>query len=102
MPEAKLAREAQMCYSLIALPSDYDCWRQHDAAKDKQTLLQEIIGNLQKASQACLTLIEAVLTADTTLGNEECPCRKSLELAVWTNPDCIDAERKGELAVLFA
>ncbi len=43
MPEAKLAREAQMCYALVALASDYDCWREHDAAMDKQGLLAEII-----------------------------------------------------------
>ncbi|MHC4736920.1 MAG: MTAP family purine nucleoside phosphorylase [Planctomycetota bacterium] len=37
MPEAKLAREAQICYALIALASDYDCWRPHKAGGDKQT-----------------------------------------------------------------
>ena len=47
MPEAKLAREAQMCYALVALASDYDCWRPHDKAKGKQTLLQEILAQPQ-------------------------------------------------------
>lgn len=42
MPEARLAREAQMCYSLIALVSDYDCWKPHAPGTDKKVLLQEI------------------------------------------------------------
>jgi 5'-methylthioadenosine phosphorylase len=101
MPEAKLAREAQMCYALVALASDYDCWRPHDPAKGKQTLLQEIISNLQAATQNCLELVEALLSRDEALACESCACRKSLELAVWTDPKQIDPVRKKELAVLF-
>ena len=101
MPEAKLAREAQMCYGLVALVSDYDCWRPHDTDVDKQTLLQEIIGNLNKATDNAIELIEKVLESDGVLCDETCPCRKSLELAVWTNPDSIDPAVKTELAPLF-
>jgi 5'-methylthioadenosine phosphorylase len=101
MPEAKLAREAQMCYALVALASDYDCWRPHDPAKGKQTLLQEIIGNLQAATNNCLALIKALLAGDEALVGEQCECRKSLELAVWSDPKHIDAGRKQKLAVLF-
>jgi len=100
MPEAKLAREAQMCYALVALASDYDCWRPHEA-KGKQTLLQEIISNLNKATANCLALIDAVLAGDEPLVSEACPCRKSLEMAVWTAPETIDSDRKEKLAVLF-
>lgn len=101
MPEAKLAREAQMCYSLIALVSDYDCWRPHDAAGDKQTLLQEIIGNLQTATANCLKLIQAVLETDGGLLYDQCSCRKSLDLAVWTNQSKIKPADKKRLKVLF-
>ncbi len=101
MPEAKLAREAQMCYALAALVSDYDCWKPADSAKDKQTLLEEIIGNLKKATDNCLALIEAVLKSDADLTVEDCPCRKSLSLAVWTQSDKIDANVKEDLKILF-
>jgi 5'-methylthioadenosine phosphorylase len=101
MPEAKLAREAQMCYALVALASDYDCWKPHDASKGKQTLLQEIISNLQAATRNCLDLIEALLATDDALTCDDCACRQSLELAVWTDPKQIDPVRKTELAVLF-
>ncbi len=101
MPEAKLAREAQMCYALVALASDYDCWKPHEANKGKQTLLQEILSNLQKATANCMALIDAVLAGDELLVSEDCPCRKSLELAVWTSQDQIDRDQKKKLAVLF-
>ncbi|MBN2592750.1 MAG: S-methyl-5'-thioadenosine phosphorylase, partial [Sedimentisphaerales bacterium] len=89
MPEAKLAREAQICYALIALASDYDCWKPHEGGKNKQTLIKEIIGNLQMATNNCLELIEAVLSSEHKLLGEDCHCRKSLDLAVWTNQSLI-------------
>ncbi len=101
MPEAKLAREAQMCYALVALASDYDCWRPHEANKDKQTLLHEIIGNLQEATGNAVKLIEKVLAKSDGLLNAGCHCRSSLELAVWTNQGQISAEDKEKLSVLF-
>ena len=101
MPEAKLAREAQICYALIALPSDYDCWRPQRKDRDKQTLLKEIIGNLQTAVDNCLKLIKAVLQSDRNLVCEDCTCRKSLELAVWTNQEQINAVDKERLKILF-
>ena len=101
MPEAKLAREAQICYALVALASDYDCWKPHGGGKDKQTLLKEIIGNLQAATNNCLELIETVLSSEHKLIGEDCHCRKSLDLAVWSDPGRIKADDKEKLKVLF-
>jgi len=101
MPEAKLAREAQICYGLVALASDYDCWRPQEETKDKQTLLREITGNLQMATENCLKLIEAVLESDGGLASNDCYCRKSLELAVWTDQSRIEESDKERLKVLF-
>ena len=101
LPEAKLAREAQLCYCLIALVSDYDCWRPHHPHEGKQALLEEIIGHLQKATDHCIELIEAVLASKRVLVNEECHCRSSLSLAVWTAPDVLDPVKKQTLAPLF-
>jgi len=100
MPEAKLAREAQICYTLIALVSDYDCWRPHKS-KDKQELLREIIGNMQRASDNCLRMIEKVLESRENLALEECDCRRSLGLAVWTDKKEISAGERRKVAVLF-
>ena len=101
MPEARLAREAQMCYGLIALASDYDCWRPHDTSKGKHALLQEIFGNLESATQHCIALIEAVLKSSEALVREDCACRKSLELAVWTQNPSGDPRQQAQLAPLF-
>ena len=101
MPEAKLAREAQICYAMIALASDYDCWKPHEGGRDKQTLLKEIIGNLQAATNNCLELIKAILSSEYELIGEDCHCRKSLDLAVWTDPNRIEPADKEKLKVLF-
>jgi len=100
MPEAKLAREAQLCYSLVAITSDYDCWRPHEGSEGR-ALLAEIIGNIKTATANCLKLLEAALERRTGITHDGCPCRKSLDLAVWTEPDRIDAKRKKEMKVLF-
>lgn len=101
MPEAKLAREAQMCYAMVALASDYDCWREHEAGKDKQTLLKEIISNLNAATDNAIKLIEAVIQNSHKVCSEDCHCRKSLDLAVWTAPEKISATQKKNLGILF-
>jgi len=101
MPEARLAREAQMCYALVALASDYDCWRPHDKAAGKQTLLEEILANMKTATDNCLALLQALLASDEVMVDPGCPCRKSLELPVWTDPARLDPKRRRELAVLF-
>jgi len=100
MPEAKLAREAQMCFALVAMASDYDCWREHEAGKDKQELLAEIIGNLKEATNNAIALIKATLESDVLLCSDDCTCRKSLEMAVWTNPQQITAEGNEMISVL--
>ena len=101
MPEAKLAREAQICYALVALASDYDCWRPQKGEKDKQALAKEITANLQTATNNCLELIKAVLQSGSELVSEDCVCRKSLDLAVWTDQSRINAADKEKLKVLF-
>ncbi|MHC4496516.1 MAG: S-methyl-5'-thioadenosine phosphorylase, partial [Planctomycetota bacterium] len=76
-------------------------WRPHEDGKDKQTLLKEIIGNLQAATNNCLELIKAVLSSEHELVGENCHCRKSLDLAVWTDQSRIDKANKEKLKVLF-
>jgi 5'-methylthioadenosine phosphorylase len=101
MPEAKLAREAQICYALIALASDYDCWKPHKPGASKQVLLEEIIGNLTEATNNAIELIKSVLQSQGRLCDDNCDCRKSLELAVWSKPESINEENKKKLSVLF-
>ncbi|MFQ5500775.1 MAG: S-methyl-5'-thioadenosine phosphorylase [Phycisphaerae bacterium] len=102
MPEAKLAREAQICYALIGLPTDYDCWRPHDAAADKGALLKEIIGNVEHATARSVRLIEAALRAMAESEPRGCGCREALRLAVWTRPEHITPEVRRRLGILLS
>ncbi len=100
MPEAKLAREAQMCFVLVAMASDYDCWRPVQEHKDKQQLLAEIIGNLSVATTNAISLIKSTLESDVVLCSDDCQCRKSLELALWTKPEIISPKFNEMLDIL--
>ena len=90
MPEAKLAREAEICYALIAMPTDYDCWRPHDPGKDRETLLGAIIGNLYAATANAIELLRLVLPRLAERVDQPCPCRESLALAIWSKKSMVD------------
>lgn len=85
MPEAKLAREAEMCYAMVALPTDYDSWRPRKENEDKTALLEEIISNMRKASGSAIALLEIVIQRLGESGLSHCACHDSLELALWTD-----------------
>ena len=90
MPEAKLAREAEMSYALIALVTDYDCWRPHQGT-DRQALLAEIMDNLKSATQNSVELIRSVVAALGQRPIEDCEAFRTLELAVWTDKSVVPA-----------
>lgn len=85
MPEAKLAREAELCYALLALPTDYDCWRPHEPGKTKQALLSEIIGNLNAATANAIELLRLAVPKIGARMQESCLCRDALALAIWSD-----------------
>jgi 5'-methylthioadenosine phosphorylase len=100
MPEAKLAREAEMCYALVAIPTDYDCWRSHDPARGQDELLREILGNLRRATDNAIALIhEALKRMDEADG--QCRCRSALELAIWSDKGRIDPATRARLDLLI-
>ncbi|HEY2844548.1 MAG TPA: MTAP family purine nucleoside phosphorylase [Bryobacteraceae bacterium] len=103
MPEAKLAREAEMSYALVALITDYDCWRPHPGAgQSKQALLAEIIGNMQAATDNALALVRAAVPEVWARRNEEFPAHRALELAIWTDKSLIPAATKKRLELLWS
>ncbi len=85
MPEAKLAREAELCYALVALPTDYDCWREPDKSTGPDELLREIIGNLKRGSEAAMALIREAIKRIAASPNEACACHDALKLAMWSD-----------------
>jgi len=91
-PEARLAREASMCCALVALSTDYDCWRPHPAGTTKAALVAEIMSHLHTATTHAVALLRAVLedAAKDPLG--DCACQRALELGIWTRPEKIRPE----------
>ncbi|MBL4700213.1 MAG: S-methyl-5'-thioadenosine phosphorylase [Phycisphaeraceae bacterium] len=101
MPEAKLAREAELAYALIGLPTDYDCWREHDPNVTQMDLLSEIIGNLKKASDAGIALIKAALEDVSLLLKTPSPAHDALKLGIWSNKEHLDPAQVQRLKVLW-
>lgn len=101
MPEAKLAREAEIAYALVALPTDYDCWRPHPAGVTTQELLAEIIGNLEEATSRSVALIRMALGDVEPLRAEPSPAHDALRLAIWSDKESIDPSEVERLRVLW-
>ena len=101
MPEAKLAREAEMCYGLVALPTDYDCWRPHPPGADQRELLKEIIGNLEAATARSIALIQAALRLAVDRLPDACACRRALDLAVWTQAEFVSPLDRARLGPIL-
>lgn len=101
MPEAKLAREAELCYALVALPTDYDCWRPHPSYVDQQKLIEEILGNVKAATQNALELIRRAIPGLGQLADKPpCTCQSALALGIWSDKARIPADVRERLKVL--
>jgi 5'-methylthioadenosine phosphorylase len=107
MPEAKLAREAEIPYALIALVTDYDCWKASGSAEhapaDAAGLLTEILSNLKTASSRGIDLMRRALkriAADPSI-LAACPAQKALQLAIWSDRSKIDESEKRRLWPLW-
>jgi 5'-methylthioadenosine phosphorylase len=94
LQEAKLAREAEICYVTIAMVTDYDCWHpDHDAVT-----VDEIIAVLNKnASNACKLIAAAVAAMPE---QRDCKCAKALAHALITDRKMIPAETRAKLELL--
>ena len=92
LPEAKLAREAEICYATMAWVTDYDCWRQGG----ETVSVEMIIGNLLKNVAASKDLLRNLIPRLN--GPRECPCATALKDAIITPQDRVPAELKRKLA----
>jgi 5'-methylthioadenosine phosphorylase len=94
LQEAKLAREAEICYATMAMVTDYDCWREgHDDVTVEQivAVLNQNAANAAKVVRAAV----AAMPAERT-----CACASALQYAILTNPAAIPAEAKERLDLL--
>ena len=89
MPEAKLAREAEMCYATVAMVTDYDCWHPAHDAVTVDMIVGVLLANAEKA-KALITSVVPLLSVQT----EPCGqgCQRSLDHALITAPERRDPE----------
>jgi 5'-methylthioadenosine phosphorylase len=102
MPEAKLAREAELCYALVALPTDYDCWRPHPAHVDQNRLIEEILGNVKVATENAIELLRRAVANVVTAAEKPCACQSALALAIWSDRSRLAPAVRERLAPLLA
>ena len=89
MPEAKLAREAEMCYATVAMVTDYDCWHPHH---DDVTVEQIIKVLLENAGKAKNLVRHAVPMIAGDGADVDCSCRTALQHAIVTQPEFRDVD----------
>jgi 5'-methylthioadenosine phosphorylase len=94
LQEAKLAREAEICYATIALVTDYDCWHPDHDSVTVDLIVANLTQNAKTAQQIIAGAVELLPYART------CECASALKYALITRPDAVPARTREELAPL--
>lgn len=94
MPEARLAREAELCYATMAMVTDYDVWHETEAAVHVDLVVQYLRQNTVAAQKIILQLIRNGLPERT------CACGDALAGAIVTPPDAISSEARNTVGIV--
>lgn len=95
LQEAKLAREAEICYSTLAMATDYDCWHVGEEA----VTLEMIIGNLNKNAETAKRILKTAIPKIEQ--KRSCACATAVQNAIVTHKDLIPENTKKKLDILF-
>lgn len=95
-PEAFLAREAEMCYAVMAHITDYDVWHETEEPVNVEMLLSTLAANAQLAQQAIRILVPRLAAAERA-----CECGSTLSTALITQPDLVPESLKRDLAPII-
>ncbi len=95
LQEAKLAREAEICYVTFAMVTDYDCWHPEHAA----VTVDQVIEYLNRNSATAKAVLRATLRRLPQ--GRDCECARALRHALFTAPELVPAENKRELAPII-
>ena len=95
LPEAKLAREAEMCYGMLAMGTDYDCWHE----EEEDVTIDQVLA-VMKANGALATRIVAEVAARLP-AESDCACLSAAQFAIVTDRDAIPPQAKERLRVLY-
>jgi|HubBroStandDraft_1064217.scaffolds.fasta_scaffold25606_3 5'-methylthioadenosine phosphorylase len=95
LQEAKLAREAEICYSTVAMVTDYDCWREgHNSVT-----IEEILSVLHQNAENAAKVVKAAVA--TMQRERSCACATAARYAVLTQPDAIPESTRERVKLLF-
>jgi 5'-methylthioadenosine phosphorylase len=95
LPEAKLAREAELCYATLALVTDYDCWHESEETVTVEVILATLQKNVELAKR--VLRVSLVAANDT----QSCRCQQALQHAIVTAPPAIPAAKRRQLGLLI-
>jgi len=95
LQEARLAREAEMCYATVAMATDYDCW--HDGHED--VTVEAVLAIMRQNVGHAKGLVQAA--ARRVRPERECGCKDALRYAIMTDPRSIPAEARDRLGLLI-
>lgn len=95
IPEARLAREAEICYGTIALATDYDCWHEGHDDVSVDAVVAIIKQNVAMARQIIRESVRSIVS------QRSCACDEALRFAVMTSPDAIPAATRTKLGLLL-
>jgi 5'-methylthioadenosine phosphorylase len=91
LPEAKLAREAEMCYAMVCMSTDYDCWKDDEEDVSVEMLIANLNANSNNAKKLVKNMISKIDT------DEKCSCNEATKFAIFTQPDAQKPETKEKL-----
>ena len=95
LQEAKLAREAEICYTTMALVTDYDCWHPDHDSVTVELIIQNLMQNAKTAQQVVAAAVDAYS------GRQGCSCGSALSTAIITRRDAISDSVKRDLAPII-
>ena len=95
LPEAKLAREAEICYAMLACVTDYDVWHESESNVSVELVVANLLKNVATSQQVLRNLVPR-LTAE-----RPCGCGTALQTAIITAPDRVPLEAKQRLAAII-
>jgi 5'-methylthioadenosine phosphorylase len=94
LPEAKLAREAEICYATLALVTDYDCWHQSEESVSVELVVENLRRNVSNSQRIIRGLVQQIPS------DRGCPCASALKNAIITSPERIPESARKRLAII--
>jgi 5'-methylthioadenosine phosphorylase len=95
LPEARLAREAEICYATIAMVTDYDCWREADESVSVEMVVARMKSNTEALKRMLPDLVSALR------GRGDCTCRHAARDAIMTDPALIPYDARRRVALFY-